>query len=102
MDDADTEIGRLRGLLSIEESNVNIARQGYNEALERAKELNTTEAILAAKAAADKLAEAQEALSKLQKDLEKQILRRNNAEKSKYDAEEREAELEKQKRELEK
>ncbi|MBE6458823.1 MAG: hypothetical protein E7010_03305 [Alphaproteobacteria bacterium] len=101
MDDADTEIGRLRGSLSIEESNVNIARQGYNEALERAKELNTTEAILAAKAAADKLAEAQEALSKLQKDLEKQILRRNNAEKSKYDAEEREAELEKQKRELE-
>lgn len=102
MDDADTEIGRLRGLLSIEESNVNIARQGYNEALERAKELNTTEAILAAKAAADKLAEAQEALRKLQKDLEKQMLRRNNAEKNLYNAEEREAELKKQKRELEK
>lgn len=64
--------------------------------MDEAKRRNDTASIMAAKAAADKLAQKQKALRRAQKKLENQIKSRNSAQKSYYDTQEREAELRRQ------
>ncbi len=92
--DAEVAIVMARNSVSAAQNEVNAAQEEANRALEEAKKRNDTASILAAKAAADKLAQKQAALREAQKELENQIKRRNSSQKAYYEAQERQSELE--------
>lgn len=93
MSEAETAIAAARAEISVAQAETAAAQEEVNRTLDEAKRRNDTASIMAAKAAADKLAQKKEVLRKAQKELENQIKRRNSAQKSYYDAQEREAEL---------